>query len=161
MLAIQEELDGVGWTADTLERIAEIMQHAGYRIRDLDECDIKAEPILAEKGDQGELAHMPRVGHILATLQEDDVRDQIAAFLKSNCDFGEITPDAVTDEEVHNACLAVAATIDLSKEVGLAAFKAALRALGEVTRRHWGPVPIVTPAVGRPAPQPHSGIIRS
>jgi hypothetical protein len=33
MLVIQQELDGVEWTADTLERIAEIMRLAGYRIR--------------------------------------------------------------------------------------------------------------------------------
>jgi hypothetical protein len=33
MLAIQQELDGVEWTADTLERIAEILHQAGYRIR--------------------------------------------------------------------------------------------------------------------------------
>jgi hypothetical protein len=39
MLAIQQELDGVEWTADTLECIAEILQQAGYRIRDLDDRD--------------------------------------------------------------------------------------------------------------------------
>ena len=39
MLAIQQELDGVEWTPDTLERIAEILQQAGYRIRDLDDRD--------------------------------------------------------------------------------------------------------------------------
>jgi hypothetical protein len=138
MLAIQQELDGVEWTADTLERVAEILQHAGYRIRDLDDSDTKTEPILAATCDQGELAHMSGAGHILATLQEDQVRDQIAAILeRDRRDFGDLTPNDVSDEEIHNACLAVAATIDLSKEVGLAAFKAALTALGETTRRHW------------------------
>jgi hypothetical protein len=39
MLAIQQELDGVEWTADTLEHIAEILQQAGYRVRDLDDHD--------------------------------------------------------------------------------------------------------------------------
>lgn len=39
MLAIQQELDGVEWTADTHERIAEILQQAGYRVRDLDDRD--------------------------------------------------------------------------------------------------------------------------
>ena len=34
MLAIQELLDGVEWTPDTLEQIAEIMENAGYTIRD-------------------------------------------------------------------------------------------------------------------------------
>lgn len=36
LLAIQEELDGVEWSSDTLSRIADIMIQAGYRIRDLD-----------------------------------------------------------------------------------------------------------------------------
>jgi hypothetical protein len=39
LLAIQEQLDGVEWTPDTLERIAEIMVRAGYRIRDLTDVD--------------------------------------------------------------------------------------------------------------------------
>jgi integrase len=54
-------IEGVEWTPDTLERVAEILQHAGYRIRDLDDNDIKAESILAGRRDQGELAHMPTV----------------------------------------------------------------------------------------------------
>jgi hypothetical protein len=161
MLAIQQELDGVEWTAETLERVAEILQHAGYRVRDLDDRDTKAAPIIAETRDQGELALTPGPSHILAILQEDHVRDQIAAILKTNRDFGELTPDAVREEEIHNACLTVAATIDLSKEVGIAAFKAALTALSEATRRHWGPVHILTPAAGRPPQQPPSGVIGS
>jgi hypothetical protein len=44
MLAIQQELDGTEWTAETFERIAEILQHAGYRIRDLDDRDTRADP---------------------------------------------------------------------------------------------------------------------
>jgi hypothetical protein len=39
MLAIQQELDGVEWTPDTLGRVAAILQQAGYRIRDLDDRD--------------------------------------------------------------------------------------------------------------------------
>jgi regulator of RNase E activity RraB len=34
LLAIQRELDGVEWNSDTLERIAQMMVSAGYRIRD-------------------------------------------------------------------------------------------------------------------------------
>jgi hypothetical protein len=41
MLAIQQALDGVEWTADTLECIAEILLQAGYRIRDLDDRDTR------------------------------------------------------------------------------------------------------------------------
>lgn len=39
LLAIQELLDGVEWTPDTLDEIARIMREAGYRIRDLDDRD--------------------------------------------------------------------------------------------------------------------------
>lgn len=39
LLEIQNALDGVEWTPDTLERIARAMIAAGYRIRDLDDID--------------------------------------------------------------------------------------------------------------------------
>jgi hypothetical protein len=39
LLAIQELLDGVEWTPDTLDNIAEILTRAGYRVRDLNEVD--------------------------------------------------------------------------------------------------------------------------
>lgn len=32
LLAVQELMDGVIWTPDTLDRIADIMRGAGYRI---------------------------------------------------------------------------------------------------------------------------------
>jgi hypothetical protein len=82
--------------------------------------------------------NMPGLRHVLATLQEDRVRDQIAAILETDRDFGDLTPNAVTDKEIHNACLAVAATIDFSEEVGTAEFRAALAALGAAGRRHPG-----------------------
>jgi hypothetical protein len=34
MLAIQDLMDGVAWTPDTLNEIAQIMENAGYRISD-------------------------------------------------------------------------------------------------------------------------------
>lgn len=43
LLAIQELLDGVEWTPDTLNEIAQIMIRAGYRIRDLNDVDIEEE----------------------------------------------------------------------------------------------------------------------
>jgi hypothetical protein len=39
MLLIQQLLDGVEWTPDTLDSIAEILLSAGYRVRDLNEVD--------------------------------------------------------------------------------------------------------------------------
>ena len=39
LLAIQERLDGVEWSSQTLEEIADLMVKSGYRIRDLDDFD--------------------------------------------------------------------------------------------------------------------------
>ena len=36
---IVELLDGVEWTSDTLDNIAEVLTENGYRIRDLDDRD--------------------------------------------------------------------------------------------------------------------------
>jgi hypothetical protein len=37
ILAIQERLDGVEWTVDTLNEIAALLQNCGYDVRDLDD----------------------------------------------------------------------------------------------------------------------------
>ena len=42
LLAIQELLDGVEWTADTLAEIAELLAENGYRVRDLDGEEVGA-----------------------------------------------------------------------------------------------------------------------
>jgi hypothetical protein len=43
LLAIQELLDGVEWSADTLDAIAQLMTKGGYRIRDLNDVDLSHE----------------------------------------------------------------------------------------------------------------------
>lgn len=40
LLRIQELLDGVEWTPDTLEAIAVVVQAAGYRVRDLNDGEV-------------------------------------------------------------------------------------------------------------------------
>jgi hypothetical protein len=40
MLAIHHLLDGEEWSSDTLDAIADIMEMAGYRIRDCNDRDI-------------------------------------------------------------------------------------------------------------------------
>jgi hypothetical protein len=50
LLAIQELLDGVEWTPDTLASIAQLMVNAGYRIRDLDDVDREAAPMRVSGG---------------------------------------------------------------------------------------------------------------
>ncbi|MBN9362822.1 MULTISPECIES: hypothetical protein [unclassified Devosia] len=74
-------------------------------------------------------ADLPRSRHVLAELQEDRVRDGIPEILASDERFAGLTPDSVTDADIHAACLAVAASINLSEEIGAAEFSAALIAL--------------------------------
>lgn len=40
LLAIQEAMDGVEWTPDTLDAIAKLLNDNGYRVRDLDDKDL-------------------------------------------------------------------------------------------------------------------------
>jgi hypothetical protein len=46
LLNIQELMDNVVWTPDTLNEIADAMQRAGYRIRDVDDSERAALPDL-------------------------------------------------------------------------------------------------------------------
>jgi hypothetical protein len=89
----------------------------------------KAEAILAGARDPDEPVTAPRPRHVLAQLQEDRVRDQIAAIVETDPEFANLTVDAVPDADIHSACVSVAANINLSEEVGAAEFRAALAAL--------------------------------
>lgn len=89
----------------------------------------KADAILAGARDPDEPVAAPRPCHVLAQLQEDRVRDQIAAIIETDPDFASFAPDAVSDGDIHAACLSVAANIDLAEEIGAAEFRAALAAL--------------------------------
>jgi hypothetical protein len=89
----------------------------------------KAEAILAGARDPNEHVAAPRPCHVLAKLLEDRVREQIASIIETDPDFAGVTPDTVADDDVHAACLSVAANIDLSEEIGAAEFQAALAAL--------------------------------
>ncbi|MBB5520192.1 hypothetical protein [Amphiplicatus metriothermophilus] len=89
----------------------------------------KAEAIVAGVRDPDEPVTAPRPRHVLAQLQEDRVRDQIAPIVETDAEFAGLTADAVPDADIHSACVSVAANIDLSEEVGAAEFRAALAAL--------------------------------
>lgn len=95
----------------------------------------RGEAILAGAPDPDQPVDTPRLRHVLATLQEEHVRDAIVEILKIDPDLGQLTPGAVTDEEIHAACLTVATTMDFSDEVGTAEFRAALAAIQEARRR--------------------------
>ena len=79
---------------------------------------------------------MPSVVHILDTLQENHMRDAIADVLEVERDFCELKPDAVTDEDIHAACLTIVTTMGFSDQVGTAELQAAQAALREARRRH-------------------------
>lgn len=89
----------------------------------------KAEAILAGARDPDGPVPGPPPCHILAQLQEDRVRDQIAPIIETDPEFAGLTPNAVSDDDVRAASLSVAANIDLSEEIGAAEFRAALAAL--------------------------------
>lgn len=63
------------------------------------------------------------------------MRDAITAVLDADPSFKGLTSEAVTDDEVHAACLSVATTMDFSDVVGSAEFQAALSAIQSAHRR--------------------------
>lgn len=76
--------------------------------------------------------NLPALPHVLAELYEPRVRDQIAGIVETDPEFADLAVEAVTDADIHAACIAVAAAVDLSEETGSAEYRAALAAL----RRH-------------------------
>ncbi|MBX9841312.1 MAG: hypothetical protein K2Z80_05840 [Xanthobacteraceae bacterium] len=98
----------------------------------------KADAILAGARDPDGPVVAPRPYHVLARLQEDRVRDQIAAIIETDPEFASLTADAVSDGDIHDACLSVATTIDLSEEIGAAEFRAALAALRAAKKAEGG-----------------------
>ncbi|HVZ07904.1 hypothetical protein [Rhodopila sp.] len=100
-----------------------------YWLRRATAAIAKAEAIIEGARDPDEPVAAPRPSHVLAQLQEDRVRDQIGSIIETDSDFAGLTADAVSDDDVHAACLSVAASIDLTEEIGAAEFRAALAAL--------------------------------
>lgn len=95
----------------------------------------RGEAILDGARGPDEPADLPAPPHALAELHEDRVRDQVASILEADDSFVGLTVDAVTDTDIHVACLSVAASIDLAEEVGAAEFRAALAALRQAQLR--------------------------
>lgn len=95
----------------------------------------RGEAILAGDPDPEEPVDPPKPSHVLVRLQEDGVRDAITAVLEVDPSFKAVGPEAVTDDEVHAACLSIATTMDFSDVVGSAEFQAALSAIRSAHRR--------------------------
>jgi hypothetical protein len=98
----------------------------------------KVEAIIEGARDPDERVTAPRPRHVLAQLQEDRVRDQIAAIVETDPEFASLGLHAVSDGDIHAACVSVAASIDLSEEIGAAEFRAALAALRAVKNSKGG-----------------------
>jgi hypothetical protein len=88
----------------------------------------KAEAILAGARDPGAAAVTPRI-YTLLCFDESEVRTTIAEVIAGDDALATLRPDSVTDDDVHAACLAVAAASDLTEERGTALFRAALAAI--------------------------------
>ncbi|MBY5622139.1 hypothetical protein [Rhizobium leguminosarum] len=95
----------------------------------------RGEAILAGNPDPEEPVDPLKPSHVLVRLQEDRVRDAIRAVLEIDPSFEALAPEAVTDDEVHVACLSIATTMDFSDVVGNAEFQAALLAIRSAHRR--------------------------
>ncbi|MDT3687490.1 MAG: hypothetical protein RO009_20885 [Pseudorhodoplanes sp.] len=98
----------------------------------------KAEAIIEGARDPDEPVTAPRPRHVLAQLQEDRVRDQTAAIVETDPEFASLSLHAVSDGDIHAACVSVAVSIDLSEEIGAAEFRAALATLRAVKNSKGG-----------------------
>ena len=77
----------------------------------------KAEAILASAPDPlGETDSFANRAHVLVQIEEARVRDTIALIIVPDPELTQLAADAITDGDVHAACLAVAAQTDLSEE---------------------------------------------
>ena len=96
----------------------------------------KAEAILSSAPDPtGEPDGFANRSHVLVQLGEIRVRDAIAPIIESDSELTQLAADAITNDDVHAACLAVAEQTDLSEERGAAEFRAALAVIREAERR--------------------------
>lgn len=73
--------------------------------------------------------------HVLLRFDEAEVRAMIGEVVACDSTLTTLSPEAVADEDIHAACLAVVDGTDLTEERGSALFKAALAAIGNAERR--------------------------
>jgi hypothetical protein len=73
--------------------------------------------------------------HVLLDLREHAVREQIGQAIETDPTLTRLTAEAISDADIHAACIAIAAQSELSEERGAAEFRAALAAIGEAERR--------------------------
>jgi hypothetical protein len=73
--------------------------------------------------------------HVLLRIREDAVREQIRQVIETDPLLSRLTAYAVSDADIHDACLAVVERSDLSEEQGAAEFRAALAAIRQAEQR--------------------------
>lgn len=73
--------------------------------------------------------------HVLLRIREDAIREQIRQVIETDSSLSRLTADAVSDTDIHDACLAVVERSDLSEEQGAAEFRAALAATRQAEQR--------------------------
>ena len=72
---------------------------------------------------------------MLLRFDEAEVRTMIGEVIAYDGALTRLSPDAVSDDDIHAASLAAVAATDLAEERGSALFKAALGAIGNAERR--------------------------
>lgn len=96
----------------------------------------KAEAILAGDPDPDtDPAGAEGSVYIVRELAVSRVREQVAAILETDPDLTAISADAVTDQDIYDACVAVVAEINLADQIGAAAFRAGFLAIRVADRR--------------------------
>jgi hypothetical protein len=96
----------------------------------------KGEAILAGEPDSEEdPGDAPVRSHVLARLEEAQVRKQVDAIVETDPDVTALAADAINAADISAACMLVAAESHLSEEIGAAEFRAALAAIRNAEHR--------------------------
>jgi hypothetical protein len=89
--------------------------------------------MLAGFREEAAAAAAPSV-HVLLRFDEAEVRAMVGEVISHDAAATKLASDAVSDDDIHAACLAVVASTDLAEERGSAVFKAALAAIANAER---------------------------
>ena len=90
--------------------------------------------MIAQFRDEAAAAAAPS-SHVLLRFDEAEVRTMIGEIIAFEGALTRLSPDAVSDDDIHAASLAAVAATDLAEERGSGLFKAALGAIGNAERR--------------------------
>jgi hypothetical protein len=90
--------------------------------------------MIAQFRDEAAAAAAPR-SHVLLRFDEAEVRTMIGEVIAYDGALTRLSPEAVCDDDIHAACVAVVAAAELTEERGSALFKVALGAIGTAEQR--------------------------